>query len=116
MLIASLLAAAPPNKDYQAIFLWSFVLIALLIVAFAGYSYLKKWMNSAEEPIAGGFTLSDMRELHRQGKMSTEEFEAARSKMVAAAKRMTDQMPAVTPRRTPPGRPGDPGSPPPPGP
>ena len=98
---AWLLADVPTKDgDYKSIFFWSFILIVLLLIAFAGYSYLKKWMSSADEPMSRGFTLSDMRELHRQGKMSTEEFEQARAKMVAAAKRMTEKMPAVTPRRS----------------
>ncbi len=102
MLPSLILAAAPVNdKAYRSIFIWSFALIALLMVAFAGYSYLKRWMRSSEEPMATGFTLSDLRELHRQGKMSDAEFELARGKMVAAAKRMTDKIPPVTPRRTP---------------
>jgi hypothetical protein len=92
---------ATKDNDYKSIFFWSFVLIVLLLIAFGGYSYLKKWMNSADEPMPTGFTLSDMRELHRQGKMSTEEFEQARAKMVAAAKRMTEKMPDITPRRSP---------------
>ncbi len=109
MPIAALLAAAPPDSDYRAIFLWSFVLIVLLVIAFAAYSYLKRWMKSADEPMVTGFTLSDMKELHRQGKMSTEEFELARARMVAAAKRMTDKLPPVIPSRKPQPRPEGPG-------
>jgi len=34
----------------------------------------------------GGFTLSDLREMHRSGQMSDEEFEAAKSLIVSAVK------------------------------
>ncbi len=88
------------SSGVQSILIWSGVLIALVLVAFGAYSWLKRWMNDTGETNRGvGFTLSDLRELHRQGKMSTEEFELTRSKMVAAAKKMAASMPDVLPRR-----------------
>jgi len=98
----------------HAIFIWSGVLIALMLVLFGGYSYLKKWMSSSDVPDrGGGFGLSDLRKLHEEGKMSTEEYELTRAKIVAAAKRMTEQLPEVTPRRTPPPTTADVNRPPP---
>ncbi len=82
-----------------SIFLWCGVLIIALLVFYAGYTQYKRWMNSTGETGHAGFSLSDLRELHRQGKMSDEEFEKTRTKMLGLAKKMTDQMPAVLPRR-----------------
>ncbi len=95
----------PPGatSEYRGLFVWLGAMVLLLLVGFGGYSLLKRWMR-ADEPSAGeadgrGFGLSDLRQLHREGKLSTEEFEATRAKIVAAAKRQTDAMPAVTPKR-----------------
>jgi hypothetical protein len=83
-----------------SVVIWSLVLIGLLLLAFGVYSYFKKWMTQADEPSRGaGFTLSDLRALRDQGKMTGEEYEMARAKMVAAAKRMTEKMPEVMPRK-----------------
>jgi uncharacterized membrane protein len=69
------------------VFVWSTILIVLLILIFFAYSQLKRWMQGRDDPTGGGFTLSDLRELHRQGKMSTPEFEAAKAKMVENARK-----------------------------
>jgi hypothetical protein len=69
---------------------------------FGAYGLLKKWMRSEDDPTPVGFTLSDLRELHRLGKMSTEEFELTKNNMLAAARRTTAQMPEVLPKRKPP--------------
>jgi hypothetical protein len=93
---------ADTDQDYRSIFFWSGVLIGLLILVFGAYGLLKKWMRSEDDPTPVGFTLSDLRELHRQGKMSTEEFELTKNNMLAAARRTAAQIPPVLPKRTPP--------------
>jgi hypothetical protein len=72
---------------------WSLVLIVFLIACFAAVSYLKKWLKTDDEPVKTGFTLSDLREIHRRGEITDEEYERARSKMVASAKSATANMP-----------------------
>jgi hypothetical protein len=44
-------------------------------------------LHETDEPASLGFSLSDLRELHRSGKLSDEEFERARTKMAASMKR-----------------------------
>jgi uncharacterized membrane protein len=83
----------------NAVILWSAILLALLLVLFFLYNQLKRWMREPDEPAGVGFTLSDLRELHRQGKMSDEEFEKTKAKIVASAKRVADQMPEVLAKR-----------------
>ena len=104
--MASFLSVVVPpggTSEYRGLFVWLGALVLLLLVGFGGYSLLKRWMRE-DEPSAGasdsrGFGLSDLRQLHREGKLSTEEFEATRARIVAAAKRQTDAMPSVTPKR-----------------
>ena len=74
---------------------WSLLLIVLVVAAFFAVVRLRQWLKEdqavGEKPI--GFTLSDLRRLHRDGKISDAEFERARSKMVDAGKAMAHQMP-----------------------
>jgi hypothetical protein len=73
---------------------WSLVLIALIVAAFFGVMYLRRWLQEEDIPSGGiGFTLSDLKQLHREGKMTTEEFEKAREKMMTGAKSMTTNLP-----------------------
>jgi hypothetical protein len=90
---------------------WSLVLILLIIGGAAGVMWLRRWLKEEDVPTTSGgigFTLSDLRQLHREGKMTDEEYERARSKMVAAGKAAADQLPdPLAGRRQPnPQRPG----------
>ncbi len=87
------------TRNLSGVFVWSGVLIAVVLVAFAGYSVLRRWMRSSGSTPGRGFTLADVRELHRQGKMSDAEYEATRALLVGAAKRMAADLPPVLPRR-----------------
>ena len=86
---SSLLAAG----DIGRVIGWSLVLIALIVVAFLVVMRLRQWLQSDDEPVAAGFSISDLKRLHREGKLSTEEFEKARDKMLGAAKAMTANLP-----------------------
>ena len=86
---------------------WSLVLIAFVVIAFFVLVRLRRWIKEDADGEAGeriGFTLSDFRRLHREGKMTDEEFERLRSKMVAGAKAMAQSMPDPLARRRPPER------------
>ena len=74
------------------LFFWSAVLLGLVIVGFAVAVRIKRRLSQAEQGIGPvGFTLSDLRQLHRSGQMSDEEFERAKEKVVEAAKRAADR-------------------------
>jgi hypothetical protein len=107
-----ILAQSDSSSSIASVIEWSAALLAILILAFAGYSRFKRWMNEADAPTSIGFTFSDLRELHRQGKITNEEFETARQKMAAAAKRMTGNLPdpLANNRKTPSSPPAEPGS------
>jgi hypothetical protein len=73
---------------------WSLVLIVLVIIGAAGVLRLRRWLKEDDVPSGGiGFTLSDLRQLHQQGKMTDAEFERARAKMVDAGRAMAAKMP-----------------------
>src|SRR4051794_27697318 len=69
---------------------WSLVLIVLIFVAFFAVVRLRNWMKEDHASPSAGFSLTDLRQLHRSGKMTDAEFEKARNLMVANAKRMTE--------------------------
>jgi hypothetical protein len=86
---------------------WSLVLITLLLVGYFAVMRLRSWLRNDDVPTGGiGFTLSDLRQLHREGKMTDEEYERARGKMVSAAKEMAAKLPdpLARDRRPPPQR------------
>ena len=91
------LALAAPQlhllAQYASVFGWSLVLIALVVLAFVGIAWLRKWMKADDAPVgATGFGLSELREMHRRGQLTDEEYERARGKITTAAKAMTSKM------------------------
>ena len=86
--------AQQDTHGIASVILWSGVLIGIVIFAFLAYAQFKRWMKEPEvSSTSTGFTLSDLREMHRQGKMTDAEYEAARAKMVAKAKQAADALP-----------------------
>lgn len=72
---------------------WSFVLLILVVCAFVGIIWIRKWMRADDLPTgATGFGLSEMRAMHKRGELTDEQFERARDKITSAAKAVTSQM------------------------
>jgi hypothetical protein len=57
---------------------WSVVLIGLVLAAFVAAAQVKKRLVRPEDTAGAGFTLADLRALHRSGKMTDQEFEKAK--------------------------------------
>jgi hypothetical protein len=89
--------------------IWSIVLIVALLLLFGGIVLYRKWMNADDTTTGEGFTLSDLRRLHKEGKMSDGEFESAKAILIgslkaAAAKSTAAATPAAQgPRKQSPG-------------
>jgi len=70
---------------------WSLVLIGLILLGFVAASLVKRRLSQQDPTPTGGFSLSDLRALHRGGKMSDEEFNKAKAAIVTAAQRATER-------------------------
>ena len=66
--------------------------MVLLTVGFFVVSRLRRRLQEPDPPLAGaGFSLADLRQLHKNGQMSTEEFERAKAKVVENARRAAER-------------------------
>ena len=102
-----ILSQSPPTQDIplQKIILLSLGLLALLTIGLVVVQRVKKRLQSDDDEasdLAGGFTLSDLRRLHKSGEMSNEEFEKAKVRIIDAAKRAAERD-ARGKKETPPG-------------
>jgi hypothetical protein len=103
-----LLLAERPNDIDLTRFLWPGVGTLLgLIVLIVAFSIVRRRIRrqatSGSPP--GGFTLGDLRALVKDGKMSPEEFERAKNKILDAHKKATAVKPAqetTSPKQFPP--------------
>lgn len=97
--------------DVFGIFTGSLLLIALVVILFVVVSAIRKWMKDETTDGVGtgaGFTLSQLRQLHKTGQMNDEEFEKAKQILLGAAYKSsgpTGGVPVVTPQK--PREPGD---------
>jgi hypothetical protein len=68
------------------IFVCVFLLIVVLAAAY-GVMWLRKrlWSQDDLDMPAAGFTLGDLKQLHRAGKITDQEFQFAKDKVLAAA-------------------------------
>ena len=72
------------GEESSSVFVWLIVLLIGLVVLFAGVAWARKRLSPNEDFHGEGFTLSDLRQMHKDGKLSDEEFERAKAKMVDA--------------------------------
>jgi hypothetical protein len=88
-----LLAAPAPLAQAAtgSALVWTLVLIFALVLMFGAVAAYRKWMKSDDTPSGPGFTLGDLRKLHKEGKMTTEEFEKAKAVLIGATKAGADK-------------------------
>jgi hypothetical protein len=77
----------------SAIIVWSLVLIGVIVLGLAVALQVKKRITHVEPSSAspGGFTLSDLRQMVKEGTLTPEEFEKAKLKIVEAARRASER-------------------------
>ena len=66
---------------------YSLVLLALILAGGVTVWQVRRRLTKADETSGAGFTLSDLRQLHKSGQMTDAEFERAKAKVVEAARR-----------------------------
>src|SRR5215211_3265508 len=99
---AARLLAQLTEENSQSALIGSVILIVFVLVLFGGVYVYRKWMTAEDTPSNEGFTLSDLRRLHKEGKMTTEEFEKAKAVLIGSLKAAADK-PREGPKINPPG-------------
>ena len=81
------------ESDPTSVIFWSVVMIAMLVGGLFLALRLKKKLKSDDAPSAPlGFTLSDLRDMHRAGQLTDAEFEKAKEKIVLAAQKAAERV------------------------
>jgi hypothetical protein len=97
---------AQAKHDTGDALIWALVLIVFVVGLFAVVVLYRRWMNRDDSTTGAGFTIGDLRRLHKEGKMTTEEFETAKGILIGsmkAAEIRDAQKPKQGPRTDPPG-------------
>jgi hypothetical protein len=79
---------AQSDSSFADIFFWALLLLVLVLGLFVAVVVLRKKMSPDEDFHGVGFTLSDLRQMHKKGQMSDEEFERAKIALLGSMKNM----------------------------
>ena len=79
-------ATSNSSKAFSSVVFWSVGLIGLVILMAVLIMWVRRQMSPKDDPQPQGFTLADLRELHRKGQMSDAEFERAKGLLVQSLK------------------------------
>lgn len=94
----------------SSIVIWSLLLIGLIVVGWLTVWQVRRRLQRDDLTANAGFTLSDLRQLHKSGQMTDEEFDAAKAKVLDAARRAAERDAAGQPGAGQPGAGSGPGS------
>lgn len=84
------------ESSIAEVMVWLAVAMVLFVLGLVWAARLKRRMNREDEPIpATGFTLSDLRQMHRAGQLSDAEFAKARDKLIEAARKAPERAAAI---------------------
>jgi hypothetical protein len=95
-MFACISLAAQGTAAFGQIVTWLVVLMALVVVGGAAIFIARRFLHS-ETARPEGFSLQSLRDMHKAGELSDEEYEQARAAMVGRA---TGGRPPATPERT----------------
>src|SRR5215217_4756770 len=93
---------AAEDQGYGGIFFWALVLVVFVFGLFGVVILYRKWMNRDDTTSGPGFTLSDFRRLHKEGKMTDAEYEKAKAILIGSVKAAAEK-PKEGPRTGAPG-------------
>jgi len=74
-----------PSDGVHQVLTGCMFLLIMAIVAMVATFFVRRWFKR-DEPTGQGFTIDDLRKLHKDGKMSEAEFKVASSKLAGAMK------------------------------
>ena len=73
--------------DASDVVLWSLLLIGLIVAGWLTVWQVRRRLQRDDTLGNAGFTLSDLRQLHKSGQMTDEEFDRAKARVVEAARK-----------------------------
>jgi hypothetical protein len=83
------------KADPTSVIAWSVAMLLLLVVGLFWATRLKRKFKNEDVPAPPlGFTLSDLRDMHRAGQLTDDEFAKAKAKIVVAAQKAAEKVPA----------------------
>ena len=71
------------GSAFSELWPWLVALVILILIGGAVIGIIRKWMRGSDDAEQIGFSLGDLRTLHREGKLSKEELKQAEAKIIS---------------------------------
>ena len=81
---AQTMPASGTGSALSELWPWLITFVVIVLVGGAVIGVVRKWMRGSDDSEQIGFTLGDLRELHRDGKLSTEELKLAEERIISS--------------------------------
>ena len=105
MPVRAIILAAPELNHPEDAILPVAAVIVVAIVLFGVVKWVRRKIRQTDSGPPGGFTLSDLRQLAKEGKMTQEEYDRAKELILGATKRAVQIKPpqeTISNKQTPP--------------
>ena len=95
LLAAQTMPSSGTGSALSELWPWLIAFVVVVLVGGVVIGAVRKWMRGTDESQQIGFTLGDLRELHREGKLSSEELKLAERGSSRACNRGSPMKPAL---------------------
>ena len=77
-----LAAVTQQGGSFAELLPWLLLLVGIVVAGAVAISFIRRWMKDDGRPRQIGFTLSDLRQMHAEGRLSKEELEKAEQHLI----------------------------------
>ena len=84
LLAAQTMPSSGTGSALSELWPWLIAFVVVVLVGGVVIGAVRKWMRGTDEAQQIGFTLGDLRELHREGKLSSEELKLAEERIISS--------------------------------
>ena len=91
-----LAAVTQQGGSFAELLPWLLLLVGIVVAGAVAISFIRRWMKDDGRPRQIGFTLSDLRQMHAEGRLSKEELEKAEQHLIKKVRSTFSLPPTLT--------------------
>ncbi|MEC9234250.1 MAG: hypothetical protein VX403_10110 [Planctomycetota bacterium] len=81
-ILSTIPGSGSSSNVFGSVVPWLLVLMGLVVVGGVVISLIRRWMRGGDDAVQIGFSLSDLRAMHAEGRISSEELARAEDRLI----------------------------------
>lgn len=81
-ILSTIPGSGSSSNVFGSVVPWLLVLMGLVVVGGVVISLIRRWMRGGDDAVQIGFSLSDLRAMHAEGRISSEELARAEERLI----------------------------------